>query len=178
MHLQNEAIGERATPVVESRELGGRKDPVMLEAEIEQPDDRKRHEDRQRREGSAPGTHTQSNCGASPRENAVFGVRPPTVGNETSPLPSTRSLKRSDGAARRKLPRTAFIRGSRPSRELVDDVSHLPDRLLAASDCRDTRSPPPARSAAASSGSSDAAARPSPAARTPSGSSASAGLSA
>jgi hypothetical protein len=27
------------------RELGRRKDPVMLEAEIEQPDDRKRHED-------------------------------------------------------------------------------------------------------------------------------------
>ena len=43
--FENEAIGECATPVVESRELGGRKDPVMLEAEIEQPDDRKRHED-------------------------------------------------------------------------------------------------------------------------------------
>ena len=48
-----------------------------------------------RRQGSAPGTHTQLNCGASPRESAVFGVRPPTVGNETSPFPSTRSLKRS-----------------------------------------------------------------------------------
>ena len=95
--FEDEAIGECATPVVESRELGGRKDPVMLEAEIEQPDDRKRHEDQKEDEGSAPGTHTQLDCGASPRENAVFGVRPPTVGNETSPLPSTRSLKRSDG---------------------------------------------------------------------------------
>ncbi len=132
--FEDEAIGECATPVVESRELGRRKDPVMLEAEIEQPDDRERHEESKRRQGSAPGTHTQLNCGASPRESAVFGVRPPTVGNETSPLPSTRSLKRSDWAARRKLPAPHSFEGAGHHASLlmmspICPIASLPLRL-------------------------------------------------